>query len=409
MSDVEDRGAGGAVDGDALWEEGLKDLTDQGLQRVLPSTSYFPIGPWTERKLVLCSNDYLALSRHPRVRGAAYKAIENGGCGSSGSRLLSGNSTYHLVLEADLAGFCGYEACRLFSSGYHANVGAIPVIASKLDAIYSDELNHASIVDGCRLANAKTVTYRHCDPEHLDELLAAGDSGEKAIVITEGVFSMDGDLAPLPELVAVAKKHGALFMLDDAHGFGVLGENGVGTPEELGVTEGIDIYLGTMGKALASSGGFIAGSKALIDYLTSTARTLLYSTSPSPPACAAANAALGVVKSKPHRREMLREFATLLRDELRVMGFDTGRSGCHIIPVMAPGEDVAGELANRFAERGFLTRPIRYPTVPKGAERLRISLRCDFTREQIRMASSALSEEALAMGLITPPPWKSIR
>lgn len=393
---------------DALWEEGLRELSEQGLRRELPSTSYFPIGPWTERRLVLCSNDYLALSRHPRVKAAAYKAIENGGCGSSGSRLLSGNSTYHMVLEADLAGFTGYDACILFSSGYHANIGAIPAATSKLDTIYSDELNHASIVDGCRLSKARTVTYRHCDPAHLDELLSSAAAGERALVITEGIFSMDGDLAPLPELTAVAKKHGAVFMLDDAHAFGVLGENGKGTPEELGVKDGIDIYLATLGKALASTGGFVAGSRAFVDYLTSTARSLLFSTSLAPPACAAANAALGVVKAKAHRRETLRELSSLLRDELRIVGFDTGKSASHIIPVMVPGEGVAEELARRFAERGFLTRAIRYPTVPRGRERLRISLRCDFTREQIRMASTALSEVALAMGLIQPPPWKGL-
>jgi 8-amino-7-oxononanoate synthase len=395
MSDAENKGAG-----DGLWAEGLRELSEQGLRRELPSTLFFPVGPWTERRLVLCSNDYLALSRHPRVKGAAYKAIENGGCGSSGSRLLSGNSTYHMALEADLAGFTGYEACILFSSGYHANIGTIPAVASRLETIYSDERNHASIIDGSRLAQARTVTYRHCDPGHLDELLGSAGRGEKALVITEGVFSMDGDLAPLKDLVAVAKKHGALLLLDDAHGLGVLGPNGKGAREETGAMEGVDIYMATMGKALASSGGFVCGSRRLVYYLTSTARSLLYSTSPAPPACAAAMAALGVVKSKPRRREKLLELASHLRQFLRDAGLDTGSSTTHIIPVMAPGDGVAEELAKRLEERGYLTRAIRYPTVPRGSERLRLSLRCDFTTDQVRSLAEALAEEASAVGLI---------
>lgn len=386
--------------GDDLWEAALSELSDQGLRRGLPPTSFFPTGPWSERRLVLCSNDYLALSRHPRVKAAAFKAIENGGCGSSGSRLLSGNSTYHMVLEAELAGFTGHDACVLFSSGYHANIGTIPAVASKLDVIYSDELNHASIIDGCRLAPARVVTYRHCDPGHLDELIGSAGRGEKSLVISEGVFSMDGDIAPLKDLVAVAKSHGAILMLDDAHGFGVLGANGRGTPEEANVPEGVDIYLATLGKVLASAGGFVAGSRPLVDYLISSVRSFLYSTAPAPAACAAAMAAIGIVKSKPHRREALRELSSLLRQELRDAGFDTGSSSTHIIPVMASGEGVAEELARRLETRGFLTRAIRYPTVPRGSERLRLSLRCDFTREQMRALAAALSEEGTAMGII---------
>lgn len=394
--------------GDELWEKGLAELWRKGLRRELPPRAYYPgaaPGAARELLLVLCSNDYLALARDPRVKDAAVRAVEECGVGSTGSRLLSGSSEYHDKLESELALFTGCEACLVFGSGYHANVGSIPVLSAGMSAIYSDELNHASIVDGCRLARAKTVTYRHCDPAHLDELLAkgggAGDGpeGAGALVITEGVFSMDGDVAPLAELAGVARKHGALLMLDDAHGFGVLGDGGRGAAEEAGAAAGVDVYLATMGKALGSMGGFIAGSVKLISYLTSTARSMMYSTALPPAACAAASAALGIVESEPHRREHLRALGRLLRAELKGAGLDTGRSETHIVPVMAPGGGVALELARRLEDRGYLARAIRYPTVAEGAERIRLSLRSDLVEEQVRGLAQAACEEAQGMGL----------
>jgi 8-amino-7-oxononanoate synthase len=397
-------GANGGPDrrGDGLWESGLRELSREGLRRELPSVAYNRGGAaGSGRPLVLCSNDYLALAGDPRVKGAAMRAVEECGVGSTGSRLLSGNSKYHMQLEADLARFTGRDACLIFGSGYHANVGSIPVLSSGMRAIYSDELNHASIVDGCRLARAKTVRYRHCDPSHLDELLSKEEWGGAggALVITEGVFSMDGDVAPLGELAEVARAHGALLMLDDAHGFGVLGEGARGTAQAAGAEDGVDVYLATMGKALGSMGGLIAGSRALISLLTSAARAMMYSTALPPAACAAASAALSVVKSEPHRRESLSALGDLLRAELESAGLDTGASETHIVPVMVRGAGAAVELAGRLEKRGYLARAIRYPTVARGAERIRVSLRCDITGDQVRGLAAAASEEARAFGL----------
>jgi 8-amino-7-oxononanoate synthase len=390
--------------GDDVWERSLRELSRDGLRRELPPEAYrggAARAAGAGRPLVLCSNDYLGLSGDARVKAAAVRAVEECGVGSTGSRLLSGDSEYHVRLEADLARFTGRDACLLFGSGYHANVGSIPVLSSGMRAIYSDELNHASIVDGCRLARAETVRYRHCDPSHLDELLSkdGGGGAGGALVITEGVFSMDGDVAPLCELTAVARRHGALLMLDDAHGFGVLGESGGGAAQAAGAAAGVDVYLATMGKALGSMGGFLAGSRALVSLLTSSARAMMYSTALPPAACAAAAAALAIVESEPDRRERLGALGDLLRAELKGAGLDTGRSVTHIVPVMAPGARVALELSRRLEARGYLARAIRYPTVAKGTERIRVSLRCELSEDQVRGLAASASEEALALGL----------
>jgi len=383
---------------DALWREGVEEVARQGLRRELPSAAYHPALSDEKAPLVLCSNDYLALSGDPRLRDAAVRAFDEDGCGSTGSRLLSGNSRFHLELEEELTDFTGCEACLLFSSGYHVNVGAIPVIAAKAEVVFSDELNHASVIDGCRLSRTKTVTYRHRDVNHLESLLKRSGKGPK-LIITEGVFSMDGDVAPVAELVELARAHGAILMIDDAHGFGCLGPDGRGTPEEAGVTEGIDIYVGTLGKAMGAMGGFVGGSQALIDYLTSTARALLYSTALPPPVCAAAAEALRIVRSEPWRREKLRSLSDMLRRELRTAGLDTGLSSTHIIPVIVGSGDRALRLARLLEEKGYLTRAIRFPTVPKGSERIRLSLRCDFTEEALKALARTLGEEAGKLGL----------
>ncbi len=387
------------------WKSSLDKISESGLRRELPGEGYFPGGTGPGAPLVLCSNDYLALSRDPRLKAAAAEALEACGCGSTGSRLLSGNSAYHTALESALAAFTGHEACLLFGSGYHANIGAIPALSAGVGAILSDELNHASIIDGCRLSRARTVTYRHCDPSHLEELLAEigsrGKAGARpaAMVVTEGVFSMDGDIAPLADLAEVARERGAILMLDDAHGFGVLGPAGRGTPEAAGVVEGVDVYLGTLGKALGCAGGFVAGSRAMTDYLMSTARSFIYSTAPPPAVCAAAGAALEIVRSEPDRRRTLQVLSGRLRGELARGGLDTGAGGSHIVPVMTPGADAATRVAGALERKGYLTRAIRYPTVARGSERIRLSLRSDFTEDQMTGLAAALGEEGSALGI----------
>ena len=386
-------------DHEALWTEVLADLAKEGLRRELPSPSFHPAGTAATGPLVLCSNDYLALSCDPRLREAAIRAFEEAGCGSTGSRLLSGNTRFHTELEEELAEFSGHEACLLFNSGYHANIGAIPAVATRVDAIFSDELNHASIIDGCRLSRAETITYRHCDLEHLSSLLKRAGAMRRKLIITEGVFSMDGHVAPLGDLAKLARAHGALLMLDDAHGFGVLGEDGKGTAQEKGVAGGVDIYMGTLGKAIGGMGGFVGGSRALIDYLISTARALLYSTALPPSICAAATQALKIVRSEPWRRQRLRWLSETLRRDLEERGLDIGGSTSHIVPVMAGSGHSASELARRLQGKGYLTRAIRFPTVPRGFERIRLSLRSDFTEESLRGFAEVLGEEAGHLGL----------
>jgi 8-amino-7-oxononanoate synthase len=387
--------------GDALWSDGLKEVAERGLRRELPSSSFHSDRSNASGPLVLCSNDYLALACDSRLKDAAARALEEDGCGSTGSRLLSGNSWFHVELERELAGFTGFEACLLLSSGYHVNVGVIPAVAARVDAIFSDELNHASIIDGCRLSRAKTTTYHHCDLAHLGSLLKKASGKGRKLIITEGVFSMDGDLAPVADLVQLAKAHGALLMLDDAHAFGVLGSSGRGTPQQAGVEEGIDIYVGTLGKAIGAMGGFVGGSRALIDYLTSTARALLYSTALPPSICAAATEALRIVRSEKWRAERLRASSQTLRSRLGAAGLNTGRSESHIIPVITGTGDRAINLAEGLRQRGYLTRAIRYPTVPEGGERIRLSLRSDFGDEVLGRFAQVLREEAERLGIVS--------
>lgn len=324
--------------------------------------------------LCFCSNNYLGLAAHPEVRQAAIHAIEKYGWGSGASRLVSGTMHLHLALEKELADFKGTEAAILFPSGYMANLGVISALLGPRDTVIVDKLNHASIIDGCRLSGARLRVYPHCDLERLERILAGSAGSPRKLVVTDGIFSMDGDLAPLPAIVRLAQRHGAWVMVDEAHATGVLGAHGRGAAELLGVEEGVAISLGTLSKALGGSGGFVAGSAALIEYLRNRARSFIYTTAPPPAACAAAHAALRIVRREPGLRSAVARNADRLRRGLGVLGLDTMGSAHQIIPVRVGESGAAVNLANKLFERGIMAPAIRPPTVPRGMSRIRLTV-----------------------------------
>jgi 8-amino-7-oxononanoate synthase len=325
--------------------------------------------------LLFAGSNYLDLAAHPELAEAAARAARELGCAAGGSRLINGNLALHEALERELAAFLGVEAALVFPSGYQANVGVIPALVGPGDAIVSDALVHASIIDGCRLSRAAVYVFEHGDPGALEaRLQALAGRHRRTLLVVDGVYSMDGDLAPLPELLAVARRHGALVLLDDAHGIGCLGARGRGTAEQLGVDPaGLDAVVGTLGKGLGSFGAFVAGSAALRELLVNSARSFIFTCALAPPQVAAARAALGLVAREPWRRERLAANATRLRTRLAAHGISTAPSASHVVPV--PIGDNARTMAacEALLERGFYAQGIRHPSVPEGTARLRIT------------------------------------
>lgn len=320
------------------------------------------------------SNDYLALAADPRLAAAAAEAAQTHGWGSGASPLVTGRSTWHARLEAALAAFEETEAALLFPTGYAANLGTIPALVGKEDVIYSDALNHASLIDGCRLSGATIAIYRHADVDHLRELLAATSRHGRRLIVTDTLFSMGGDLAPLPALAALAEEYGAMLLVDEAHATGVFGQHGRGVSEALGAEDGVHIRVGTLSKALGSVGGFVAGRRPLIEWLANRARPYVFSTA-LPAACAAAAwTALTVVRQEPHRRTQLLAAAADLREQLRALGLPVGASQSQIIPVILGQPERVLAAAEVLRQRGLWVPPIRPPSVPPGQSLLRISL-----------------------------------
>lgn len=326
--------------------------------------------------LLLCSNNYLGLADHPALKEASVKAVERFGVGAGASRLVSGTMELHELLEHQIAAFKGTERALLFNSGYAANTGVIPTLAQKGDILFSDKLNHASIVDGCLLSRAKLVRYPHNDMAFLRRRLAESQGSGRRIIITDGVFSMDGDMAKLSELVAIKKEFGALLMIDDAHGTGVLGETGRGTAEHFGLSSEIDIAMGTLGKALGGFGAFIASSHEIVDYLVNKARPFIFSTALPPAVLAAASAALKIVDSDEGAalRKRLADNTTFLREALSGEGFDTLESETQIIPVFVGDAQKTMVFSRALMAEGLYVQGIRPPTVPLGTSRLRCTL-----------------------------------
>ncbi len=393
----------------------LAELERLGLSRRLRLISG-PQGPTVlldgKPVLLLCSNNYLGLADHPRVREAAAEAAMRWGVGAGASRLVSGTMTIHRRLEERLADFEGSESCLLFGSGYLANLGVIGALAGRGDVVFSDELNHASIVDGCRLSRAEVVIYRHRDIEHLEWSLHRHGQG-RALIVTDSVFSMDGDVAPLSEIVELARSHGAKLVVDEAHATGSLGPGGRGAVVEAGLGGEVDAVIGTLGKALGSYGAFVCAGGEMIRYLVNSARSLIFSTAPSPPAVAGALAALELLRERPHRVERLRAGARVLRRSLAAEGFPVEESEMQIVPLIVGDERAAMQLCQEAIENGVYAQAIRPPTVPAGTSRLRLTVMASHTHSELELAAGVLGAAARAVGVVpermpAPPPERQL-
>jgi 8-amino-7-oxononanoate synthase len=380
----------------------LEALEAKGLRRALEplGSAQGPVVEVDGRPLVnLCSNDYLALASDPRVVRAAAAAAEREGAGAGASRLVAGDLPVHGALERELAALAGTEAALLFGSGYHANAGVPPALVGRDDAIFSDALNHASILDGALLSRAELVRYRHGDAGELADLLARTRARRK-LVITDAIFSMDGDAAPLRELAELCDRHGAMLYVDEAHATGVLGPRGGGLAEALGVADRVDVHMGTLGKALGAAGAFVAGERRLVELLLTRARTFVFTTALPPAACGAARAALEIVRDEPERRARVRSLTERMRAGLARLGFDVSRVVAPIFPVVLGAEARAVAASRALRARGFFVRAIRPPTVPRGTSRLRVSLTAGHTDAQVDAFLGAL-EDVLR---VLPPP-----
>jgi glycine C-acetyltransferase/8-amino-7-oxononanoate synthase len=394
-------------------EERLAELERLGRNRRLRLVSG-PQGPTVlldgQPVLLLCSNNYLGLADHPRVREAAAEAAMRWGVGAGASRLISGTMTVHRRLEERLAAFEGRQSALLFGSGYLANLGVIGALAGSGDTIFSDELNHASIVDGCRLSRAEVVVYRHCDAEHL--LWSMRRHGprrdvRRRLIVTDSVFSMDGDVAPLEEIVELAQASGARVVVDEAHATGTFGPEGRGALAQAGLEGEVDAIVGTLGKALGSYGAYVCADEEMIRYLINSSRSFIFSTAPPPPAVAGALAALELLEERPHRVERLCANARVLRRALAQEGFPVAEGDMHIVPLIVGEERDAVRLCQEAIEGGVFAQAIRPPTVPVGTSRLRLAAMASHTASDLRMAASVLAAAARKLGLdpaeIGPP------
>ncbi len=387
-------------------EERLAELERLGRNRRLRLVSG-PQGPTVlldgQPVLLLCSNNYLGLADHPRVREAAADAAMRWGVGAGASRLISGTMTVHRRLEERLAAFEGRQAALLFGSGYLANLGVIGALAGSGDTIFSDELNHASIVDGCRLSRADVVVYRHCDAEHLLWSMrrhgGRRDARGRRLIVTDSVFSMDGDVAPLQEIVELAQASGTRVVVDEAHATGTYGPEGRGALAQAGLEGGVDAIVGTLGKALGSYGAYVCADEEMVRYLINSSRSFIFSTAPPPPAVAGALAALELLEERPHRVERLSANARVLRRALALEGFLVAEGDMHIVPLIVGDERDAVRLCQAAIEGGVFAQAIRPPTVPAGTSRLRLAAMASHTASDMRMAATVLAAAARKLGL----------
>ncbi len=340
-----------------------------------------PQGPWLivdgKKVLNLCSNNYLGLANHPSLREAARKAVDQFGVGPAAVRTIAGTTVLHLELEEKLARFKRVEAAISYQSGFNSNVAAIPALVGKEDLIFSDELNHASIIDGCRLSGAPIIRFEHCNPASLEQKLAEhypAGSSRRALIITDGVFSMDGDIAPLSGIVELGERYSAMIMVDDAHGEGVLGEGGRGAVDHFHVHGRVDVEIGTLSKALGVVGGFVAGKKVIIEHLRQKGRPFLFSSAMTPADVAACSAAVDILQSSDDLVKKLWANARYFKEKMRAAGFDTGMSETPIAPVMLGEAKVAQKFSQRLFEEGVFAMAIGYPTVPLGKARIRVMI-----------------------------------
>ena len=381
----------------------LAALDRAGLRRTL-RTVEGPQGPRVTLEgaevLLLCSNNYLGLADHPRVRRAAADAAERYGAGAGASRLICGDMELHGALERHLAAFKRTESALLFGSGYMANLGVVTTLAGEGGVVFSDELNHASLIDGCRLAKAETFVYRHRDVEHLSWGLEKA-AGRASLIVTDGVFSMDGDVAPLPSLAEVAARHGAMLVVDEAHGTGAIGPGGRGTVAAAGLEGVVDVVVGTLGKALGSYGAYACTTSRLRDLLINRARPFIFSTAPPPPSVGAAIAALALLESRPGVVEHLRRNGAVMREALGSYDLDVGDSRTQIIPVMVGDARRAMALCERVLDGGVFAQAIRPPTVPDGTSRLRLTVMASHRADELQNAARVIGKAARELGIVS--------
>jgi glycine C-acetyltransferase/8-amino-7-oxononanoate synthase len=383
----------------------LEELRESGLHRRLRLVSS-PQGPRVlldgRPVLLLCSNNYLGLADHPGVRRAAADAALRWGTGAGASRLISGSMRVHSMLERRLAEFKRKPSALLFGSGYLANTGVIAALAGRGEVVFSDELNHASIIDGCRLSRAEVFVYRHADTEHLAWGLRKS-RGRGSLIVTDGVFSMDGDLAPLAELAELAERHRCRLMVDEAHATGCVGPEGRGSVAAAGVGDRVDLVMGTLGKALGGYGAYVCASSELTDYLVNVSRPFIFSTALPPSVVAGAQAALELLLERPKRVERLAANAAALRQALAAEGLATGPSRTQIVPVHVGEAETAMALCERALEQGVFAQAIRPPTVPPGTCRLRLTAMATHKVGELRRAAGVIGGAARELGVTGRP------
>lgn len=366
----------------------LENLRKSGLYTNI-RTLNSPQGSWLEvdgkKELNFCSNNYLGLANHPAITQAAREAIDRFGVGPGAVRTIAGTMGLHIELERRLAAFKGVDDVITFQSGFNANLGAIPALVGKGDVIYSDELNHASIIDGCRLSRAKILRFAHCDPEDLSRVIKenAEQGYRRSLVITDGVFSMDGDVAPLDELYDIADANNCLLMVDDAHGEGVLGKGGRGIVDHYGLHGKVDIEVGTLSKAFGVVGGLVAGKREIIEWLRQRGRPFLFSSAMTLPDVAACIAAVDLLEESTDLVDKLWDNTAYFKERMQELGFDIGKSTTPITPIMLGEAPLAQEFSTRLFDEGVFAMAIGFPTVPRGAARIRVMISAAHTREDL--------------------------
>ncbi|MAS35798.1 MAG: 8-amino-7-oxononanoate synthase [Anaerolineaceae bacterium] len=387
----------------AYLSEQLAELKEQGLFntiRTIESPMDGRIRVDGEDVLNFCANNYLGLANHPRLREAAKRAIDQYGIGPGAVRTIAGTMTVHNQLEARLAEFKGAEAVITFQSGFTANLATIPALVGRGDIIFSDQLNHASIIDGCRLSRAQIVAYEHNNVDDLRRKIAETTEYGRRIIITDGVFSMDGDIAPLPDLYEVAREHDILLMVDDAHGEGVLGHGGRGIVDHFDLHGKVDIEVGTMSKAFGAVGGIVAGTQVIIDWLRQRGRPFLFSSAMTVPDAAACLEAVDMLESSDELVKRLWSNAEFFKTELRNMGFDTGHSQTPIVPVMLGEAPLAQQFSRKLFEAGVFAMAIGFPTVPQGKARIRVMNTAAHSQDDLEQALAAFESVGKALGVI---------
>ena len=387
----------------AFLDEQIEELKEQGLYNVI-RTIESPQGAWItvdgKRVLNFCANNYLGLCNHPKLKEAAQKALEKYGVGPGAVRSIAGTMDLHLELEKRLAEFKGVEAAISLQSGFCANLATIPALVGEEDVIFSDELNHASIIDGCRLSRAKIVRFAHRDAKSLREVIEAEKDCRRGLVVTDGVFSMDGDIAPLPDLVEVAEEHNLLIMVDDAHGEGVLGRGGRGVVDHFGLHERVDIEMGTLSKAFGVVGGYIAGRKKIVEWLRQRGRPFIFSSAVTPADTAACIAAIDLLDSSTELVDRLWDNTRYFKEGMKSLGFDIGKSETPITPVMLGEAPLAQEFSRRLFKEGVFAMAIGYPTVPRGLARIRVMNSASHSLEDLDKGLSIFEKVGRELGVI---------